>query len=71
MAKRTQQRAQEDESAGPIRKERTVTFRTDDEQYEALDQAARSEGDSLGNWCRRNLLRLAGWKYRSDNGATP
>lgn len=44
-------------------KERTVQFRVDDEQLEALRRKARREGDSLANWARRTLLKDAGWEY--------
>ena len=50
---------------GP-RKDGVVTFRVDDDQWAALEHAARAEGDTLGNWCRRHLLQVAGWKYSAE-----
>ncbi len=49
-------------SRGPI-KETSVQFRATPSQHDALMRAARREGDTLGNWCRRHLLKLAGWEY--------
>lgn len=42
-------------------KEKSVQFRVDDTQLDALERAAEREGESLANWCRRNLLKLASW----------
>lgn len=52
-------------------KDRSVQFRIDEDQLRALEDAARREGDSLANWCRRHLLKLADWHYSSNeqNGA--
>lgn len=43
-------------------KKLSVQFRVVESQHDALLHAAEQEGDDLASWCRRHLLKLAGWK---------
>ena len=45
-----------------LSKDRSIQFRVDETQLEALELAARQAGATLANWCRRNLLKLANWQ---------
>jgi len=61
------ERAQGPPGARPT-KTYSVQFRVDEEQRRALKRAARQAGgDTLGNWARRHLLQLAGYKFETDD----